>query len=240
MSDKFFAFDARHLEPLTQRLAGQYRNADPFPHVVIDDFLPLEVAESLLAHFPGTDSPVFANRSMPVQPGKFGTVDGQRLNHAHPYIQHMLLNFNSYTILYFLKELTGIEHLLSDPYFHGGGLHQIVKSGHLDIHADFNYQENLQLYRRINILYYLNKDWKSEYGGQLELWDKELTSCQHRIEPVFNRCVIFNTTKDSLHGHPQPLTVPPGVTRKSIALYYYTRDPAPEDPDIHKTLWKKV
>lgn len=240
MTERFFAFDADLLMPLAKGLSYDYQNADPFPHIVIDDFLPLEVAESLLAHFPPPHSEVFANRSMPVQPGKFGTVDGKRLNAAHSYIQHMLLNFNSYTILYFLKELTGVDHLISDPYFHGGGLHQIVGGGSLDIHADFNYQEDLQLYRRIKILYYLNKDWKSEYGGQLELWKSDLSACVHRIDPIFNRCVIFNTTKNSPHGHPVPLSVPNGVTRKSIALYYYSREPSPDDMEIHKTLWKKI
>lgn len=240
MAADFFAFNAEKLIPLAKSLAAGYQNADPFPHVVIDDFLPQDVAESLLEYFPPADSQVFANRSMPVQPGKFGTVDGKRLNFAHPYMQHMLLNFNSYTILYFLKELTGIDHLISDPYFHGGGMHQIVNGGKLDVHADFNYQEDLQLYRRINILYYLNKNWQPHYGGQLELWRSDLSECVHRIEPVFNRCVIFNTTRHSLHGHPAALNVPQGVTRKSIALYYYSRDPSPDDTEMHKTLWKKI
>ncbi len=56
--------------------------------------------------------------------------------------------------------------------------------------------------RRVNVLVYLNKDWKAEWGGALELWDKQMKACEESVVPVFNRCVIFNTDADSYHGHP--------------------------------------
>lgn len=80
----------------------------------------------------------------------------------------------------------------------------------------------MDLERRINVLIYLNKDWKSEYGGQLELWDRGMNAAEEVVDPVFNRCVIFNTDSDSYHGNPSPVAHPAGVSRKSIALYYYT------------------
>jgi hypothetical protein len=138
------------------------------------------------------------------------------------WLQSAFAFFNSPSMLQFLEGLTNIQGLIPDPYFTGGGLHEISNGGKLGIHADFQVNEELQLKRRINVLIYLNKDWKPEYGGELELWDTAMRDKVVSIAPLFNRCVIFNTDADSFHGHPDPLTTPANVTRKSIALYYYT------------------
>ena len=130
---------------------------------------------------------------------------------------------NSKTYLSFLQEITSIkETLLSDPYLMGGGLHEIKKDGVLKVHTDFNKHPLFNLDRRINVLIYLNKDWKEFYGGQLELWDQEMKSCKKKIMPDFNTMVIFSTTDFSNHGHPNPLNCPENQSRKSLALYYFS------------------
>jgi len=142
-------------------------------------------------------------------------------------------------MLQFLETLTGIKGIVPDPYFVGGGLHQIKPGGKLGVHADFNHHEKLNLDRRINVLIYLNKDWKEEYGGHFELWNKEMTAAEQKILPLFNRCAIFSTTSTSFHGHPTPLSCPPDRTRKSIATYYYSNGrPAEEVGESHSTLFK--
>lgn len=235
-----FQFDYDAFEQLGKNLKKEYAAAQPFPHAVIDNFLPESVANRLLTLFPKVDSKAFVNRSTNYQPGKYGSVNSRNLRHAPPFVRHFLHQLNSPAVLYFLSELTGIEWLLPDPYFQGGGLHQIVHGGSLNVHADFNFKEHINLYRRINLLIYLNKDWQEEYGGYLELWDKGMTQRVQNIAPVFNRCVIFSTSSTSFHGHPVALNVPEGITRKSIAVYYYTRYPAPENEAIHGTLWQKL
>ena len=122
----------------------------------------------------------------------------------------------------FLEGLTGIEGLIPDPYFVGGGFHETKNGGHLSIHADFNYHKVLKLERRINVLIYLNKDWQEEFGGQLELWNSNMSEKVKTVSPVFNRAVVFNTTGESFHGQPEPIQHPEGISRRSIALYYYT------------------
>jgi hypothetical protein len=88
-------------------------------------------------------------------------------------------------------------------------------------------------------LIYLNRDWREEYGGHLELWNAAMTQCDVRVLPVFNRAVIFSTTDRSFHGHPDPLKCPEGMTRKSMALYYYSRGrPEEEVSPSHSTLWQ--
>jgi hypothetical protein len=104
----------------------------------------------------------------------------------------------------------------------GAGFHEIKNGGHLSVHADFNHHKPMNLERRINVLIYLNKDWKVEYGGQLELWDDDMKACQKSVVPLFNRCVVFNTTSTSNHGNPNAINHPQGIPRRSIALYYYT------------------
>ena len=154
-------------------------------------------------------------------------------------VRRFLDAMNGFEMLLFLERLTGIEGLIPDPYFGGGGLHQIEPGGFLKVHADFNVHPKLHLDRRLNMLIYLNKDWREEYGGHLELWDRDRTrTCRERILPVFNRTVVFSTTDTSFHGHPHPLTSPPGVTRKSVSLYYYTAGrPRGEESEAHDTLF---
>ena len=118
--------------------------------------------------------------------------------------------------------MTGIQSLIPDPSFQGGGLHQIVPGGKLGIHADFNKHSRFGLDRRLNLLLYLNKNWREEYGGHLELWDRDMTHCEAKVAPIFNRVMVFGTTDFTYHGHPDPLRCPEGMTRKSLALYYFS------------------
>jgi len=134
-----------------------------------------------------------------------------------------LVNFlNSGPFLSYMENLTGIDNLIADPSYFGGGLHWIENGGFLEVHADFNHLKKYNLERRINLLLYLNENWKDEYNGQLELWDRKSMTKAKSVSPIFNRCVVFSTTKESLHGHPAPLATPPGIARRSLALYYYT------------------
>ncbi|MCB9285156.1 MAG: 2OG-Fe(II) oxygenase [Lewinellaceae bacterium] len=143
---------------------------------------------------------------------------------------------NSQPFLEFLQNLTGIkETLIPDPYFEGGGYHQIKPGGFLKVHVDFHKHKMMDLDRRVNVLVYLNEDWKEEYGGHFELWERDMSQCVTRIAPLFNRMAIFSTTDYSWHGHPDPLACPPDRSRRSLALYYYTNGrPASDVSDVHR------
>jgi hypothetical protein len=201
----------------------------------MDDFLPEPVLEAVLAEFPdpkGADWFAFDSATE----RKLATKDDSTMG---PATRHVLAELNSSTFLDFLERLTGIEGLIPDPHFVGGGLHQIERGGHLKIHADFNRHPRTDLERRLNVLVYLNRDWKDEYGGAFELWSEDMTTSEAKIMPYFNRCVVFSTTSTSFHGHPDPLTCPEGETRKSMALYYYTKTrPAEEQNAGHNTLFQ--
>ncbi|RYG99379.1 MAG: 2OG-Fe(II) oxygenase [Alphaproteobacteria bacterium] len=198
-------------------LHEQYRNALPFPHIVIDDFMPASVLAGVLEHFPDEASNAGAfERAQERLKFQYGP------DTLHPSLRMVFYAFNSLPFIRVLENITGIKGLVPDPYYFGGGLHELRQGGHLSIHADFNHHKPMGLERRINVLIYLNQDWRDDYGGQLELWDKGMSQCVRSILPSFNRCVIFNTTGKSYHGNPHPISHPLGVSRKSIALYYYT------------------
>jgi Rps23 Pro-64 3,4-dihydroxylase Tpa1-like proline 4-hydroxylase len=216
--------------------ADDYQHAKPFSHIIIDDFLPPEVLEKVLEEFPGVQDPQWTEFKLETENSKLASNAYELIP---PYIRYVLDQLNTPPFLQALERLTGISHLVPDPYYMGGGMHQTKRGGWLDIHVDFNYYERLKLYRRINVLLYLNKEWKEEYNGSLEIWDDKVKNMHNKILPLFNRCVIFTTSENSHHGHPDPITCPEGVTRKSLAWYYYTAENGENISDeAHTTLFK--
>jgi hypothetical protein len=228
-----FILDPARLMALAEELRVSYRNADPFPHATIDNFLPEEALRLVARSFPQPREIKWHEFDNPRQ--RKLAVEDETLIEGNA--RWLLYQLNSSVFLRFLESLTGITGLISDPYFTGGGLHQIERGGYLKIHADFNRHPTFNLDRRLNLLLYLNENWREEYGGHLELWDKEIQHCVRRILPIFNRCVIFDTTDVSFHGHPEALACPAGMTRRSLALYYYSNGrPAEESSSEHGTL----
>ncbi|HEY8180883.1 MAG TPA: 2OG-Fe(II) oxygenase [Thermoanaerobaculia bacterium] len=204
---------------------------------MIDGLFDDRELDRVIADFPAPDQMRWARFDNP-QEKKLGFY--YESSAISPVIRQFLDAMNGFEMLLFLEALTGIDGLIPDPYFGGGGLHQIEAGGFLKVHADFNVHPKLKIDRRLNLLLYLNKDWREEYGGHLELWDSEMKACRKRILPVFNRTVVFSTTDTSFHGHPQPLTPPPGRTRKSISLYYYSAGrPASEASPPHDTIFRE-
>lgn len=215
-------------------LADSYKNGDPFPHIVVDDFLPLEILQQIAKNFPNRDDARSFQRKQENLKFQF-----------HPETiefdpaRNLFSALNSQPFLKFLSGMTGIEGLIADPYFAGGGLHQTLRGGHLGIHADFNRHKIMSVRRRLNVLIYLNEDWKNEYGGHLELWSKDMKEMRKQVAPEIGRCVVFSTDLDSYHGHPNPLTTPDGMTRRSIATYYYTSSADMNDQPDRTTNFKR-
>jgi hypothetical protein len=214
-------FDASECEREGQLRHASYVAAEPFPHIVMDDFLPADLLRRVLADFPSTEGKSYFDR------------DQERFKYqfkpheiAPGALRSLLIELNSEAFLSFLESLTGIKGLIPDPHFEGGGLHETKAGGHLSVHADFNTHAALKLERRLNLLIYLNDDWDEAFGGELELWDKDVRAAKVSVAPIMARAVIFNTNCDSFHGQPSALRCPPDRARRSIATYYYT---APEE-----------
>ncbi|MGA9422675.1 MAG: 2OG-Fe(II) oxygenase [Rhodanobacteraceae bacterium] len=232
-----YVFDLDRLESLALERAAGFATASPYPYAVMDDFLKPETARELARVFPRPDDPVswdhFGARGLEM---KLGT---SREEDFPDPLRAAIHDLNAGVFVRFLEQLTGIDHLLPDPHLVGGGLHLSRRGDHLGVHADFNWHEKLQAHRRLNVLIYLTPDWRREYGGELELWDTSAEYLVRRVEPEFNRAVVFTTRSDTFHGHPNPWAAPEHIRRQSIAMYYYTTGrPAGEEEPPHNTRYK--
>ena len=233
--------DLERMTALAAEHKETYRSNKPFPHIVIDNFLndPDELSEV----FPKTDTFGFYEYKSPFE----NKLAYDKISAFPEPIANALIELSRPEFLLFLEELTGIEGLIPDPYFRGGGVHQSKRGGKLDVHIDFNIHPKLKLERRLNVIIYLTKDWQEKWHGDLQLWEghKEngkhvLTQLHHKIYPIFNRLFIFSTSETSYHGHPDPLDCPEDVTRNSLALYFYTKDRPGESAESHSTSYVKL
>lgn len=231
---------ARHGET-AEHLRDEYRGGSPFPHIVIDEFLRPGSVEAINRAFPDPDQEMIRkSRTAILDDGRVAQSGKRnyRYGEVDEAIEGLFAELNTQPFIQWLESLTGINALLPDPRMRGGGIHVTEPGGLLRVHADFNKHPLFGLDRRINVLIYLNEDWQEDYGGHLELWNSDVSQCEKRILPIANRCVIFNTSSDSFHGHPQPLTCPQGRERRSIAMYYYSNGrPPQEQREKHATLW---
>ena len=219
------------LKQAAESLKSAYNNAYEYPHTVFDNFVDptiikdVEVEARMLTQ-------------MPEHSWRFGGGDDEHasqllkrgikeLDKMLPSMNLLCRYFNNPEFLEFLRELTGIEDLVGDWSFEGGGFHVTYPGGLLNIHHDFNYTDKMgpdRMYRKVNLLVYLNEDWEKEWGGELELWKSDVSSKFKSIVPQFNRAVLFNI-EDAPHGHPDPLQCPEGECRRSLAFYYYSKTP---------------
>ncbi|MFZ3583933.1 2OG-Fe(II) oxygenase [Loktanella sp. DJP18] len=224
MSAPIYPLDIQSLTVETQQArdagkayANAYQAAEPYNHICIDGFFDPDILLKVRQDL-GT---------LPEPEGVFDRAQERLKTSYNPerlpdYTRNLFHAMNARPFILFLEEMTGVTGLIPDPYYIGAGIHQVANGGHLDIHADFNLHKQMQVERRLNVLIYLNHDWKAEWGGSFEIWNKEMTKKEASFVPTFNRMVCFSTGSDTFHGNPETVNHPEGENRLSIALYYYT------------------
>jgi Rps23 Pro-64 3,4-dihydroxylase Tpa1-like proline 4-hydroxylase len=214
----------------------------PYKHLVIDDFFDKRLADLCLANFPLLEDASWEHANDEDIEIKYrttwksefdipeGIVDAVRILNSSLFLKAMSIRF-------------GIDKIVSDPYFTGGGLNITKTGGLLDVHVDGNYHDATGLNRRLNALVYMNPNWQPAWGGEFGVYDENGDKCLKKIAPLFNRLVIFDSHDKSFHGLPAPLKFPESETRKSIILYYYTKESRPDSQisveKPHSALWKK-
>lgn len=218
-------------------LRKTFRTTTPFPFFVIDGFLDEDFARSVCRAYPDYKAARRLGREF------------NRLNEKHKIqicdasyfpspIKILSEALSSSSFLQDIGYITGINCLIADSTLLGGGIHVTGPSGRLDVHVDFNYLKEQKLFRRLNILLYFNSVWEDTWGGHIELWDAQMKNCMHSLSPVFNRCVVFETSEISFHGV-TPVTCPSGLVRNSFAAYYYTKEaPIGWSENNHSTIFR--
>lgn len=220
----FFTIDPETLEITHQKakelgasIAEQYQSTTPYHYTCVDNFLPPEILTRVREEaLEMGDSPAENSSENEKLKTSFNP------DRMPPYSKAVFHALNSRPFIQFLEQMSGIKGLIPDPYYQGGGIHRTNTTGFLDIHADFNHHSIMNLERRLNLLIYLNPDWKEEYGGSFEVWSNDMSEKIAGFAPVMNRMCCFSTGSDTMHGNPQPVNHPDGTPRLSIALYYYT------------------
>jgi hypothetical protein len=220
-----------------ETLKREFRAAQPFPFIKIDNLLEPDFAAEVARVYPSfehaatrglTFKTVNEKKKVQITDSSLFPEPVRRLNDA----------LASPGFLADLSYIAGIPNLMADPELDGGGMHVTGAGGRLDVHVDFNYLEKRKLHRRINLLLYLNSTWDEKWGGQVQLWDREVKHCRQSFAPVLNRCIIFETSDISFHGV-TPVSPEAPFPRCSFAAYYYTTDaPANWKGTVHSTVFR--
>ena len=209
--------DLEALRGLVERERERFATAVPFPHLVADGLVDPDALRAMVAEFGG--APEGWTHWHHVNERKRGLSDRTRMG---PATRRVIDALEAPDFLALLERLTGVQGLLADPHLDGGGLHETLPGGFLNVHTDFLAHTRERTWRReLNLLLFLNARWEPAHEGHLELWDGTVSRCERRIEPRFNRCVVFRTSAHSFHGVPSRVACPAGDSRKSLALYYF-------------------
>jgi 2OG-Fe(II) oxygenase superfamily len=204
-----------------------YQSAEPFPHIMLDNFLPHDDALAIAAQFPQPDNTAWTSHASKRVNRQFL---GDETKYP-PLFRQFTQATSSRRFLLFLEALSGIKGLIPDPYFVGGGAMTAGRGHKLDMHIDFNWHYNLHVHRRLNALFYLTPDWRPEWGGNLFVEGSIVRS----YAPLFNRLIVFSTAENSWHGQPIPLTCPKDVSRNVFSAFYYTAASPAQEADPHLT-----
>jgi len=220
-----------------EKVRAEFAAAKPFPYVKIDNFIDPAKAKAVVAAYPSFEVAQGQGQTFATvnERKKVQISDPSRFAAPVAELNDLLA---SDEFLNDLSHITGIPNLLADEQLVGGGIHVTGPGGRLDVHVDFNFIAERKLHRRLNLLLYLNSPWEDSWGGQFQLWDKDVRHCEATFAPLFNRCVIFETSEISYHGV-VPVSPNAPWPRKSFATYYYTREaPAHWTGVSHGTLFK--
>ena len=213
--------DADHLDALHQRMLA----AKPFPHLVVEDWFNPVLLQLVREEFDDVDRSGWSTET-----NRYARVERSRGSAGlGPASKLYFATLHSAFFVNVLSRVSGVSDLIADPYLQGGGLHETVAGGSFGIHTDFDRHPCTALNNEMVFITYLNKDWKPEWRGALELWDATKRVCAARIEPDFGRSILMTHGRTHFHGHPAPLAAPPGVTRRSVAAYFYANRFARED-----------
>jgi hypothetical protein len=217
-------FDYQRWESRLPEISERYRQASPYPHIHLEGLLDPALAQQLVEEFPAPGAASWIQYKH-YNENKLGNT---RREHFPDTIGRVVDELCSPRFVAWLSKLTGIDGLMADPTLEGGGMHQTERGGFLNIHADFTmHHHKTHWRRRCNLILFLNPGWQKEWRGALELWDRDMKRSEEEVLPLLNHAVLFNTDEDSYHGYPDPIQCPQDVTRKSLALYYYTEEKDP-------------
>ena len=242
-------FNYEHFEEMVEQTIKSYREARPYPFCVLDGLFDQKGIDAVNLEI---DKVKFKTDVRSIEGQEIKTRSDFEDNESLPPKTKQIFDvLNGGKFLKVLSRLTGIDGLISDPYYDGGGVNIINNGGTLAVHVDGTMQHRMQICRRLNVILFLNDFWDKDWNGYHEQWDyldKNLSpfdplqkwKCVRKILPKQNRLLVFTTNDHSWHGHAGVLDVPEDVERKSLIAYYYTSSRPDNDllfGDTHRALF---
>ena len=226
---KQIAIDYKYLETINNRdpnlIFGDWINnieywsekfkKNKLKYVIIKNFLNFDIAEKVNYSFPPIDDSWYKYWN-PIEV-KYAN---DKINHFSPIIKDIFYYLSSDILKEKISKIFGITNLEIDEYLHGAGLHAYPRNGRLNIHLDYEKHPITNKQRRLNIILYLSKNWKSEWNGGTELYDDNCQNLIAKSPVIFNQAIIFKTDENSWHGLPEKIQCPENIYRKSLAFYY--------------------
>lgn len=225
-------FNNLHLRINSKDRQRRYKNMQPVPYLVLDNFLP----EAVLQQVAKEAAEIPAHFWNEFTRGGSHTKEGKAF-HLAPTIQTLVHCFNSGVFINWLEGITGKNKLISDPHLVGGGLSTCGNGKSLKLHTDFNWNEQLSLNRSLSMILYLSKEWDPSWQGGLEFWDLDRKKCVHKIEPKPNRLLLWNYNDQLVHGHPNPIQCPEGHSRDGLRMFYFTSNASPVNTPHRSLYW---
>lgn len=210
----------------------EYLTGKPVSQLIIDNFLPNEVYQEILNELDNYPEEMWAIKNLPSS----GIRKESKNFNATPLLRTVANSFTSDLFVSWMKKITNNDQIIPDVEFLGAGLASAPQGSYLGLHVDFNWNNTLKLNRKFNLLFYLNKEWKEEWGGELEIWNFEKTKLESKILPMPNRLIFWEHDERLVHGYPTPIKSPSGVERQNLMVLYYTSNGSPE-AEPHKSIF---
>lgn len=212
--------------------AIDYAHGTPVPWIFFDDFLPTSVLKQVQDEINIIPQHLWSNFT---RNGSM-MMECNNLKYS-PFIRELVMNLNSSEFLLWLESITGIKRLIPDPHLIGAGMMRCGPGHCLQLHTDFNWNEQLHLNRALSLILYTSQEWQDHWNGNLEFWDFEKNKCLHTISPRPNRLLIWNYNEKLIHGHPKPIDCPEGIFRDGLRLFYFTSNASPLSAPHRSLYW---
>lgn len=216
-----------------KNLNSVFKDASPAPMIVLDDFFPEDTAKNLSKEIDSIDADLCR---------KF-TRNGSYMEECNnlslmPLAQDVIGQLHSQTFMKWLNQVTGIDHLIPDPYLIGAGYSRSFKGDSLKNHIDFNWNDTIKLYRALTLIIYLSEGWQEEWGGNLEFSSFDNQDSINKVYIKWNRAIIWQHHESCFHGYPEPIDCPADQSRKTLRLFYYVSNQEPlKDQPPHRSLY---